>query len=66
MKISQNHAIRTNSLPGFWNFQYWLKVGIAEVYENIQIVVNGWCFVLYDHIAIVLCIIVTLDIQLFF
>lgn len=55
MKNSQNHAIRTNFLPGFWSFQNWLKVGIAEVYENIQIVVNGWCFVLYDYIAVVLC-----------
>lgn len=61
-----NHALRTIFLPVFCNFQYWLKVGIAEVYKNIEIVVNGLCFVLYGYIVIVPCIIVSLDIQLFF
>lgn len=53
-------------LPVVWSFQYWLEVGIAEAYENIQMVVNGLYFILYDNIVIVLCIIVLLDIQLFF
>lgn len=61
-----SHALRAIFTPVFCSFQYWLKVGIAEVYKNIEIVVNGLYFVLYDYIVIVLCIIVLLDIQLFF